>query len=532
MIDLPDLMDLELAAKRLRESIADLLKRAYSTFLSDGTKAEIAHTLRVPTADCPSCSHRLWLFPSALVSLTARVDAGGTTGFMACPAGHLQLGSAVKRSKCGECGLMIKPDARYTVGRRSQCVECDWNGQLADLASSSGFRWEAVLTERYGDGRREIDFPSQSELDLAADCSWRPQRKLATLGDGRETRTLAKLGMTRWHDLYPARQREVIEALLASCDEASEGDLRVRLTLESAIIGSTEMAGLCSRWDPRYLKAYEIVANHRFSFTTLAAEPNVWGAGAHGRGTVERRIGQIVKASEWFDKSIGRRLRVEGPMAASAPRRPLGSRTDIRVVQGSSSRLSISAGTLDAVVTDPPYHDDVSYGELSDLFRAWAGGGTGPLVGDATVMAGSGGVGTSAYQLQLTEIFIEIGRALKPGGHLVLSYANRHSGAWVALFQALQDSGFQSVGYTVVESENDTDHAKVGKRACNLDVLIDLVKADERIAKKFRPKVMSGSAEANFCHLVGQKALKIGLLKGGWHEAFESNLRGTDFLFQ
>src|SRR5690606_19529261 len=148
--------------------------------------------------------------------------------------------------------------------------------------------------------------------------------------------------------------------------------------------------------------------------------------------------------------------------------------------------------TFDAVVTDPPYHDDVSYAELSDLFRAWAGLTTGTLKGDAIVRRGSGaGGGTAAYQALLTDIFTEVHRTLRPGGHLILSYANREPAAWVALLQALQDAGFRTAGYAVVHSENELDHSKAGRRACNLDVLIDLVHVDARHVKQFVPSKLA-----------------------------------------
>lgn len=37
-------------------------------------------------------------------------------------------------------------------------------------------------------------------------------------------------------------------------------------------------------------------------------------------------------------------------------------------MNGDSSKLPVPAGTVDAVVTDPPYFDFVHYSELSDFF--------------------------------------------------------------------------------------------------------------------------------------------------------------------
>ncbi len=43
----------------------------------------------------------------------------------------------------------------------------------------------------------------------------------------------------------------------------------------------------------------------------------------------------------------------------------------LMILNGDSSKLPVPAGSVDAVVTDPPYFDFVHYSELSDFFFAW-----------------------------------------------------------------------------------------------------------------------------------------------------------------
>jgi adenine-specific DNA methylase len=203
---------------------------------------------------------------------------------------------------------------------------------------------------------------------------------------------------------------------------------------------------------------------------------------------------------------------------------------DARAVCGSSPTLCVPKDSLDAVVTDPPYHDDVHYAELSDLFRSWAGIATGVLDGDAIVRGRNGDHGTHAYQALVRDVFKEIRRALRPGGHLVLSYANRHPDAWVALFCALEEAGFYGVGYTVVLSENDADNANVGRRACNLDVLIDLVLPTGGRVYRYQPEGKPASDEEAFCRLVGRQALRIGRLGENWADGFTKELRSSPFI--
>jgi len=530
MLDLPSPDQLGAAADRLHDAIGELLDKAYATTLDDGEPAVVSHTLRVATAPCPSCARLLRLYPGALVSLIQRVESGGDTGWLACPAGHLFLGSASTRTSCVTCGRDVNPADRYTLGRTFSCVDCNWTGRFSELVGDDGFDWEVALIERVGESVRELGAPNAAELQ-AADCSyWAPTRDLGAIDVGVETSVLLKHGLRRWHDLYPARQRVVLETLLHACRGAAKRDGRVARALELAVIGSAEMAGFTSRWDARYMKAYEAVANHRFSFTTLAVEPNVWGASSSGRGTVERRIELFAKAAAWLEEKVGRPLKVDGPIPAVARRTAIHQEVDARVVRGSSERLCVATSSLDAVVTDPPYHDDIHYSELSDLFRAWADEATGPVVGDAVVNRIGEDNGTEHHRKCLVAVFKEIRRALRPEGHLVLSYANREPRAWVALFSALQSAGFHAVGYEVVQSENETDHAKAGRRACNLDVLIDLVAGDGHRIYRHRPLGKAKSDEERFCRIVGAYALEIGSLRKGWSTRLERELKRSPFL--
>lgn len=86
---------------RLHDTLRPLLAEAYETMTSAGEPAAIAQTLRVGTISCPHCTEIIRLFPTALVSLTTRVDCGGGEGWVACPAGHLTLSRATKPTTNG-----------------------------------------------------------------------------------------------------------------------------------------------------------------------------------------------------------------------------------------------------------------------------------------------------------------------------------------------------------------------------------------------------------------------------------------------
>lgn len=529
MFGLGAVTELVAAADSLGSMAKPTLDRAYRTVYSDGSDAEISHTFRVAAVDCPKCRRRLRLFPHALVSLRIRREHRSDDAFLACPKGHLFAGKEQGLQACPECERPTDPAAEYTPRRVATCPDCGAQTRLDALARRSSWGWDCVLVERVSDGRRELAYPTRAEI-RQADQGWEPSLRLPDIPAGQETNVLHRHGFRSWNDIYPPRQRVVIEELLSLAARACEDEPVVR-ALRLAIIGSTEMAGHLSRWDRFYLKSYESMAGHRFNFTTFAAEPNVWGTKKYGRGTVTRRVRSFERAAAWLRSHEAGDLSIDGPHAATATVEPMADSTDVRIVEGSSEHLLLPPDSADIALTDPPYHDDVQYGELSLPLRAWAELSIGALDGEALVNGTTGqNVGEHAYTELLTRIFKEVRRVLRPGGRLILGYANRDPTAWRALLTSLGDAGFRAAGYTVLHSENETDVAKRHVRACSLDMLMDVVKAGARPIEQWRPATHPATAEGDFLRIVGDAFLQVGSLDPRDLDHLEQKLTGSAFL--
>ena len=529
MLDLPNATDLAAARDRLGQLVADVLKDAYATTFSDGSAAQISHTFRVGSAKCPHCGQRQRLFPHALVSLKVRRERGRHEAFLACPAGHLFAGSEDGGTQpCPRCARATDPQALYTERRVKACHNCGHEARLEQLAETGEWTWEVVLVERASGRLRELAEPSPAELQQAAGEHWTPTMDLGEIPKGQETRVLLRHGFKTWADLYPARQRTVMEALLAHIDAAAS-DTATRRALRLAVYGVAEMAGNLSRWDRFYLKSFEAMAGHRFNFTTFAAEPNVWGTVASGRGSVTRRIGSFIKAAQWMhDKGIGR-LDVEGPLAETDAATPMNGH-DVRVVEGSSERIVLPTDSADVVLTDPPYHDDVQYGELSLPLRAWAQLSTADLVGEASVNPTTQqNSAHEEYRKLLTDIFAECNRVLRPGGHLIFSYANRDPRAWEDVLGALNEAGFRAAGYAILHSENETDVVKRDVRACTLDFLMDLVPVDSDGIETWAASAPP-TPEGDFLGEVARAYSKVGSLNEEDLADLRSRLGASAFL--
>jgi putative DNA methylase len=193
--------------------------------------------------------------------------------------------------------------------------------------------------------------------------------------------------------------------------------------------------------------------------------------------------------------------------------------------------MLLPAGSVDLVLTDPPYHDDVQYSELSLPLRGWAQLHMDRLDAEALVnQAVEHNHGEDDYRDLLRRIFAEAARTMRPDGHLIFSYANREPEAWIAVLGALQDAGLRASGYCLLHSENETDVAKRGVRACTLDLLMDLVPASGPLIEVWEPREFPETAEGQFLRLVGRTFARIGDLSPGWESEFARQLRASEFL--
>ncbi len=121
----------------------------------------------------------------------------------------------------------------------------------------------------------------------------------------------------------------------------------------------------------------------------------------------------------------------------------------------------IPDASIDAVVMDPPYYDNVMYAELSDFFYVWLKRTAGHVfpelfrrkltdkeneaVANPARFAGQRGAKALAgrdYQQRMAAIFAECRRVLKPDGIMTVMFTHKATGAWDALTTGLIEAGF------------------------------------------------------------------------------------------
>jgi putative DNA methylase len=128
--------------------------------------------------------------------------------------------------------------------------------------------------------------------------------------------------------------------------------------------------------------------------------------------------------------------------------------------RASAVALPFRDGSVNAVVTDPPYYDMIPYADASDLFYVWFvralhdvhpdlfGAGGLQDKTDEIVVKGKdrrdGGEHRTVefYERMLSRAFMEAKRVLRSDGHLVVVFGHSDPDAWRRLLGALRDAGF------------------------------------------------------------------------------------------
>lgn len=442
------------------------LRASYQT--ADG--GELTHILRVRLGCCPACQEAVHLFPEHLVTRASRSLSERHAYFGCTACGNVTRARAgVKTFHCATCGF------RHDTSRlTSRCPHCAHHYEMTQALTCPP-QWKAVLVQHLvmeGALPRARLRPVVAGDPVDASVASTSFVELAdSVPDGIETRRLARFGFTRWGDLYTERQAAILLGGLAAILKLPHRQA-VKDRLAFAVIGCAEMPAYLSRWDRSALKPFEALANHRYAHSTLAVEMNPLSP--VGRGTLPRRFAAACRALDWLSAQCGKLPPLKRVIATS---RKL-SRASGRVVvtTGSSTTQPIPDGTVQLTLSDPPYYDDVQYGELARLFHLWLAIYKPLAAIDESAEAVPNyarGIGVEAYQTTIASCLSESRRALARNGRLVLTFHNRELVAWQALAGALHQAGFDVLALAVVHAENGSDLCKRNVNSMLHDLVLE-----------------------------------------------------------
>jgi hypothetical protein len=175
-----------------------------------------------------------------------------------------------------------------------------------------------------------------------------------------------------------------------------------------------------------------------------------------------------------------------------------------RIVCASAQDLSfVRDGTVDIVVTDPPYFDNIAYSELAEFFLPWM-----KMVGlvngadvrtrlslESLVGRRNDAEATEHYVRGLSNAFRELARVLAPAGLIVFSFRHAVADAWYALATALAGAALTPTQFLPAPGEAGVG-LHVHERTGLWDAVFTLRKSD-RAAMDLLPIGDAGRSHVN-----------------------------------
>lgn len=163
--------------------------------------------------------------------------------------------------------------------------------------------------------------------------------------------------------------------------------------------------------------------------------------------------------------------------------------------------------SVDVVLTDPPFFDNVHYSELADFFFVWQELFFGGLssAGNGTTRNSREVQDTDAarFGMKLQGVFKECFRVLKDDGLMVFSYHHSRDEGWSSVGNAVLGSGFTFVQAQPVKAEMSVAAPKTqAKEPIDLDVMLVC-------RKRLRDHRERASDEAVFARTAAEGSAKV-----------------------
>ena len=237
-------------------------------------------------------------------------------------------------------------------------------------------------------------------------------------------------------------------------------------------------------YNTTYNKIGDLFRTNSFDPPTYPIENNIWGSRA-GSGTFSSMFDMVLNGVEYANNPTDRHIDENGDTVETKPfAMPVGENSDI--FQNDMRELSVE-NEFDAVITDPPYYDNIIYSELSDYFYVWQkvvleqeydcftekqtprveSIVTNPYL-DKTA---------EDFEHEMGEALAVINRVLKSDGKLVFTYHHSDSESWGELLRSLCNNEFEVTATYPVNS--DLNKFTKGE-AVSFDIVIVARPSDER----------------------------------------------------
>ena len=491
-IDPIDFEALDAAFKHLEKNIAPKIKVYYKTNCPKGHEADIMYVFWVKKVPCLACGEEVKLFPSFRIATKKGKDNDKHTVF--CPqCYHIEsdVSSLDSQVECSECGYEYIPSDGYSGGGKYTCPACGQKEQILKAIQRREGPPDAEMFaleyycpicgrgyKRVTSNDRALYEEARAEFQRLKDELPFPRTKIPE--EGRSDPRPINYGYKYFYQMFNERQLLCLSILFQEILKIEDENISEYMIVTfSDCLNANNM--FCKYNAHRY-ELEPLFGLHAFHPIDMPVENNVWGAKL-GRGTFLRYYAKTLEAKRYSTSPYERESLYNpqrkniGDPAIGIVGNQLEDAHNTVLKADTAEDLTFLDSRVDAIITDPPYCDNVMYSELADFFHVWLRVGLRdryaafePEISprareivknkarhNSCKEPGEADRAAEEFFFQgLTRSFKESYRVLRDNGLFVFTFHHKEPWAWKSVLQSLVEANFYVVSVYPVSSEGRT----------------------------------------------------------------------------
>lgn len=453
--------------------IADKIQTYYKTHVK-GRFADVIYYFWVEIIPCASCGHEFEGHIHYLLYSKKKNYGSGPRRMGFCRKCHEPHGilQGENQFKCS-CGEITEVNNGNLYLGRYTCPKCQYKGKISDLPNDRLPLKHILFAVEYIDpdtGQKAYKKADEDDqklyekacIDLKNLWSELPIPKQNIPTKERSDPRPVSLGYKKYNELFNKRQLLCLGLILREILKIK--NIMHRELLLLAFSDSLACNNLFCSYAFGYQKLTPLFGLHAFRRISRPVEGNVWGASL-GRGSFYSCVEKVLRGKRFSAKPFeyiyenGKPKRVESGISAQAT--IIDDITKLSQSKGRTAYLTIADSrdlswipekSVDIVLTDPPYYNNLAYSEMADFYYVWlkdhvrwASNDINQYspIKDSLFVRNTNEEEHSRYKKGLTSAFSWCHKALKDEGIMMFTYHHGNRNAWESLMIALRHSKFR-----------------------------------------------------------------------------------------